>query len=89
MRLDTYQNHRTVLGLDPRTTGRACRAENGPRIKSEGGTVGFDGGVQDTYIHRVTPARAGTPVFLSAIANGGSRFRGNDAAGGGNGRSIQ
>ena len=32
--------------------------------------------------HRVIPAEAGTPVFLAAIANGGSRFRGNDAVGG-------
>ena len=31
--------HRTVLGLDPRTIGRLCRTESGPRIKSEGGPV--------------------------------------------------
>ena len=31
--------HRTVLGLDPRTIRRLCRADTGPRIKSEGGIV--------------------------------------------------
>ncbi len=31
--------HDAVLGLDPRTTRSACRIENGPRIKSEGGAV--------------------------------------------------
>ena len=32
--------------------------------------------------HRVIPAKAGTPVFIAAIPNGGSRFRGNDVVGG-------
>ena len=31
-----------VLGLDPRTTVRLCRVENGPRIKSEGSNGGWE-----------------------------------------------
>ena len=34
------------------------------------------------YQNRVIPAQAGTPVVSLAIANGGSRLRGNDAVGG-------
>jgi hypothetical protein len=43
MNLPSSPNRRTVLGLDPRTIRHAYRAESGPRIKSEGGTVDVGG----------------------------------------------
>lgn len=34
--------HDAVLGFDPRITHNTCEIENGPRIKSEGSTVGLE-----------------------------------------------